>query len=200
MVKRLIVLSSLLLFATGAKAGVVIALEGNTQQASGDWIYDITLEQNTQMSAKDFFVIYDIPEISNVSWDPNNEAAGANIPDVAGWSTTEPGAGPVPANLLPNDSPSIANVLVTLQDGFGPITPRPQDVNGLLLGKLTVTTPPLAKGFIDYTSQTAQLSGSPLSVVSSVAGPVPEPSTFGMMGAGLAVVAAFALRRRRQDS
>jgi len=69
-----------------------------------------------------------------------------------------------------------------------------------LLGKLTVTTPPLAKGFIDYTSQTAQLSGSGLSVVSSVAGPVPEPSTFGMMGAGLAVVAGFALRRRRQAS
>jgi hypothetical protein len=199
MVKRLLVLSSLLLFATGARAGVVVALEGNTQQANGDWIYDITLEQNSQMSAKDFFVIYDIPEISNVSWDPNNEA-GAGIPDVAGWSVTEPAAGPVPANLLPIDLPGIANVLVTLQDGFGPFSPRPQDVNGLLVGKLTITTPPLAKGFIDYTSQTAQLSGSGLSVVSSVAGPVPEPSTFGMMGAGLAVVAAFALRRRRQAS
>jgi|SRR6478609_1172929 len=200
MVKRLLVLSSLLLFATGARAGVVVALEDNKQQANGDWIYDITLEQNTQMTAKDFFVIYDIPQISNASWDPNNEALGTGIPDVGGWSTTEPGAGPVPPNLLPNDSPSLANVLVTLQDGFGPITPRAQDVNGLLLGKLTVTTPPLAKGFIDYTSQTAQLSGSGLSVVSSVAGPVPEPSTFGMMGAGLAVVAGFALRRRRQAS
>ena len=85
MVKRLLVLSSLLLFATGARAGVVVALEDNKQQANGDWIYDITLEQNTQMTAKDFFVIYDIPQISNASWDPNNEALDAFTVKFAEW-------------------------------------------------------------------------------------------------------------------
>jgi len=34
------------------------------------------------------------------------------------------------------------------------------DPNGLLLGALTLTTPFAAQGFIDYASQTAQLSGS----------------------------------------
>jgi len=47
MVKRLLVLSTLLLFAASARAGVVVALD-NVSNVSGhfNWVYNVTLENS----------------------------------------------------------------------------------------------------------------------------------------------------------
>jgi len=196
MVKRLLGLSTLLLFAAGAEAGVVISLESKAPSGSGfNWVYDVTLERNSLMSQNDFFVIYDIPGLSNPLWAPNTSDANGNtgVPDINSWAVSQPPVGPVPPFLNPNDNPATPNVEVQLisNDTIAPRDPL-TDPNGLLLGKLTVTSPFSTEGIIDYTSQ-----GSALNVVASVPGPIPEPSTVGMMGAGLVAVSLFALRRRR---
>jgi hypothetical protein len=118
------------------------------------------------------------------------------VPDASKWSVATLASGPVPSFLHPIDNGSLPNVLVMLNDNTT-VTPRSKDVAGLLLGKLTVTSPVGNEGIIDYASQAAQLSGSELRVVGGVAGPVPEPSTVGMMVVGLAAAMGFALRRRR---
>src|SRR5215208_3731998 len=120
MVKRLLVLSTLLLFSAGAKAGVVIALESKTASAGGfDWAYSVTLERNSLMSQNNFFVIYDILGLSgNPVWTPNTSDANGNtnVPDITGWTVFQPLAGPVPAFLNPSDNPTIPNVEILLSD------------------------------------------------------------------------------------
>ena len=99
MVKRLLGLSTLLLFAAGAEAGVVISLESKAPSGSGfNWVYDVTLERNSLMSQNDFFVIYDIPGLSNPLWAPNTSDANGNtgVPDINSWAVSQPPVGPVP--------------------------------------------------------------------------------------------------------
>jgi hypothetical protein len=192
MVKRLLILGAMLCFASSAKAGVVVALEGNGP-VGNNWTYDVTLERGSVLTTAGFFVLYDIPGLtSGPIWTPNT---ADGVPGVSNWLISQPLSGPVPPNLLPNDTPGIPNVEVEYT-GLDSISPRalPDDPQGLLLGKLTLTTPITAQGFIDYTSQGA----GGLRVVGSVAGPIPEPSSIGMMGVGLATVLAVALRRRRR--
>jgi len=200
MVKRLLVLSTLLLFAASARAGVVVALD-NVSNVSGhfNWVYNVTLENNSQMSAEDYFVLYDIPGlITPPVWSPNVGTPPnlTGVPDITHWTVAETGTGPVPPNLLPKDG-SDPNAVVSLNPGEPLIAPRPQDTSGLLLGQLTVSSPFDTEGLINFTSQSAQSGGSPLYVIKLVAGPIPEPSTVGMMGAGLMAFVAVALRRRR---
>src|SRR5215213_9497818 len=110
MVKRLLGLSTLLLFAAGAEAGVVISLESKTPSGSAfNWVYDVTLERNSIMSQNDFFVIYDIPGLSNPIWAPNTSDINGptGVPDINSWSLLQPPAGPVPPFLSPNDNPAI---------------------------------------------------------------------------------------------
>ncbi len=84
--------------------------------------------------------------------------------------------------------------LLVKYTGAAPLTAA---TTSSLLGKLTVTTPIIAKGFIDYTSTAGNACG--FLVVSSTPGPaIPEPGTFALMAAGVAVVVAIGLRRRRQ--
>ena len=80
MVKRLLVLSTLLFFAASARAGVVVALDQVTPVSGHfDWIYNVTLENSSQMAPNDFFVIYDIPGLSNAAWVPNEIEAMAPL-------------------------------------------------------------------------------------------------------------------------
>ncbi len=200
MFKRLLAMSTLLLFSVGANAGIVVALDGTSATAGGfNWTYDVTLEPDSLMSRNNYFVLYDISGVTNPVWAPNTidpDGVVTGVPDASKWSVATLASGPVPPFLNPIDNGGLPNVLVTLADNTT-IMPRSKDVAGLLLGKLTVTSPVGNEGIIDYASQAAQLSGSELRVVGGVAGPVPEPSTVGMMVAGLAAAMGFALRRRR---
>jgi len=201
MAKRFLGFCALLLLSAGANAGIVIDLVSKTANANQfDWTYAVTLERDTLMAQNDFFVIYGIPGINNALWTPNTSDSHGQtgVPGPADWQVSEPLSGPVPSFLAPNDKPNIPNVEISL---LADTTIQARNVafdpNGLLLGTLTVTTPFGQNGIIDYTSISTQLSGSDLNVVHSVTGPIPEPSTVGMMGAGLLAVVAFALRKRR---
>src|SRR2546423_1413118 len=105
MVKRLLVLSTLLVFAAGAKAGVIVSFDHRTPAAGGfDWVYDVNLEPSARMSPTDFFVIYDIPGLTNAIWDPNDTDSGGNptgVPTVGSWSVTEQAVGPYPLFAKP---------------------------------------------------------------------------------------------------
>jgi hypothetical protein len=198
MLKRLLVLSTLLVCAAGARAGVIVTFDSRTQTATGfDWVYDVTLEPGARMSPNDFFVVYDIPGLTGATWDPNNTATNG-VPDVGDWQVDESAFGPFPLFAKLPDNPNFPNVLVTLQ-GVSPIVPiLGIDDNGKFLGQLTVSTPIGTQGLIDFSSLSAQASGTPLFDTGRIAGPIPEPSTVGMMGAGLVALVVVALRRRRQ--
>src|SRR5690348_13699951 len=119
MVKRLLVLGSLLVFAASARAGVVVSLD-QIANTSGhfDWIYDVTLENNSQMSTGDFFALYEIPGLlpNGINWNPNSgsDANGPTlVPPSAAWTVTEQPFGPVVPNLAPRDFGD-PNVQVTL--------------------------------------------------------------------------------------
>jgi len=203
MVKRLLVLGSLLVFAASARAGVVVSLD-QIANTSGhfDWIYDVTLENNSRMSTGDFFALYEIPGLlpNGITWNPNDgvDSGGqaTNVPPLADWTIEQRAFGPVVPNLTPRDFGD-PNVQITLSALNTTIEPRPQDVNGLLLGQLTLSSSIGIGRVINYTTKSAQGPDSNLFVIGRTAGPIPEPSTVGMMGAGLAAVLAVALRRRR---
>jgi len=200
MLKRLLLLCTLLICTAGARAGVIVNFDHKSQTATGfDWVYSVTLEPGAQMSPTDFFAIYDFVGLNGISWDP--DLTGTNpVPPLTDWLVTQEFDGPTALFAKPRDTLALPNAVVTLA-GTTVIVPTSDDKNGKHLGDLTLSTPIGQQGFLDFASISSQLSGSPLFSVSAlpgIPGPVPEPGTFGMMGAGLVAVVAVALRRRNR--
>jgi hypothetical protein len=200
MLKRLFPSALLLLSATAANATILIDLQSGSPTSDGaggfNWNYNVSLEPGAFITAGDSVALYDVPGLRGASF-----AKDAGVPGTGSFSTTTPATGPKPGFFNPTDT-AAPNAVLTF-DGPGNIT-APGGTSGpsLLLGTLTVDSDFGGAGAaLGYGSLTHKVGGSqgPLFAVSSVAGPVPEPSAYGFMAAGLAAVGTLALRRNRRN-
>jgi hypothetical protein len=203
MLMRLLVFGLLVVCAQGARAIVVTfdaaASSGNT------YVYNVTLEPGAFMRAdsdpasptQNAFTLYDFPGLVRATF-----AADPGLPLNAVVVST-PTTGFNPIGIAP-EAPDSALLNITVRLDSGPdIEPLKLDPlgNPVPLGTLTVIGPFAAPTkVIEFSGQAIQTDGDrPLGTWSTTVGPIPEPSTVGFMGAGLAAVVALALRRRRKQ-
>lgn len=196
MLKRSLLFGVLAVCAHASSAAVVQfdRVEGNT------WFYNITLDPGTFLQAGDAasteqngVTLYDFPGLVSASFDP------ATAFEDRTWVTTTPVVGFTPPKIRPIHDTSALNVNLRLAagDDIVPIDPAGGSV---VLGQLIVTSSTGATGpGVEFSGQSFQsVGGNPSGNWSFVEGPlIPEPSTFALMGGGLAAVVALALRRRR---
>jgi len=189
MLKRLLLAGLMLVCGEGARAAIIVTLDHVT---GFDWVYNVRLQSSAFMSEGDAFTVFDFPGLQNAVF-----TADAGVADRS-FSLTEAGTGFTPPFVVPTDLPQLQNVTVTLTGGDQIVPPPLGDP--ILLGQLTLTGLSAETGkSIDFTGLSAQQSGgTPVSNLSSIPAPVPEPTTLGFMGAGLLAVTALALRRRKR--
>jgi hypothetical protein len=199
MLKRYLLPAVLLLAAPAAHANILLSLQsgGPTSDGAGgfNWNYDVLLQPGAQMLPGDATALYDVSGFKSASFTVSTDPI-TNLPVTDDtFSVSNPALGPTPGFLNPTDTSALPNVVLTL-DGPHPVA-HPGSV--LNLGTLTVGSAFGTAANLDYGSLTHKTSTLPLYAISSVAGPVPEPSTYGFMGIGLAAIAAVALRRARRE-
>jgi|SwirhirootsSR3_FD_contig_111_1168698_length_1715_multi_4_in_0_out_0_2 hypothetical protein len=194
MLKRFLLPAAFLLAAPAVHANILLTPTGSpTPDGAGgfNWTYDAFLQPGARLVADDAFVLYDVAGLKTASF-----MVGPDVPATPpdSFNVTFPSLGPTPGFLNPTDTAGLSNVAVTLS---GPATiSHPGAV--LLLGTLTVDSTFGTAGNLDYGSLSHKTPTLPLFAFSSVAGPVPEPSTYGFMGIGLAAIAALGLRKTRR--
>jgi hypothetical protein len=195
MLKRFLLPAALLLGAPAAHANILLSLtSGPTSDGAGgfNWTYDALLQPGAKLTAGDAFALYDVAGLKTASFQ-----VGPDVPAIPpdAFTVSTPSTGPTPGFLNPTDTAALSNVAVTLS---GPATiAHPGEV--LLLGTLTIDTSIAQSGNLAYGSLSHKTVTSPLYAISTIAGPVPEPSTYGLMGIGLAAIAALAMRRTRRE-
>jgi hypothetical protein len=197
MLMRLLVFGLLVVCAQGARAIVVTF---DAAASSGDtYVYNVTLEPGAFMQAdsdpasltQNAFTLYDFPGLVSATFEkelglPLNE-----------FVVSTPTTGFNPIGIAPLVDTGLPNITVRLDSGPR-IEPDPEG-DPVSLGTLSVIGPVGAPTkVIEFSGQAIQNDGDTrLGNWSTTVGPIPEPSTVALMGAGLAVVAALALRRRR---
>jgi hypothetical protein len=207
MLKRLLVLATLFLSATGASAAVLLSLDAPPTETGGIWTYNYTarLQAGAVLRAPDasmsqpgdFFTLYDFSGLQQPVGS-GNFAAQTNAP-LGGpftFDVTSANTGNTPPSLLllPTDDPTIPNVTVTLT---GPKNIVPQGAN-VTLGTLTLTSTDGGLGGLEFASEFLQ-NGNPAGNKSKVLLlPIPEPSTYAFMGLGLLGVVTLAFRTRNR--
>jgi hypothetical protein len=195
MLKRFLLPAALLLAAPAVHANILLSLTGGpTSDGAGgfNWTYDAFLQPGAKLTAGDAVVLYDVVGLKTASF-----LVGPDVPAIPPDSldVTFPLLGPKPGFLSPTDSGVLPNVAVTLS---GPDTiAHPGEV--LLLGTLTVDSTFGTTGDLGYGSLSHKTATLPLFAISTVTGPVPEPATYGLMGIGLALVGALAMRNTRRQ-
>ncbi len=197
MLKRLMVTGLLVSCVSGAGAAIIVqppTISGN------DWNYEIDLDPGVFLKNDNFFTVYDFQGLQGTPvW----------TPDVAvnDWKVDEAGTGRDPNKIkIPNDDPTLLNVTVTYTGATQFPAPGTDRGTGLLkLGTLTLTGlvgEGAPQQLLTYGSNSSQNdSGALFGHSSATFGPtaVPEPSTVGLMVAGLAVVGTLVRRRIKQS-
>lgn len=200
MLKRFLFPAVFLVSASAANATILVNLQSGSPVSDGaggfNWTYDVLLEAGAFITAGDKFALYDVSGVKSASF---TKDAALVTPDT--FDLTTPATGPTLGFLGPTDSATIPNVVVTLN---GPANIAPGAVNGVVpslkLGTLTIDTSfgpgaTISSGSLTHAAGAVDQGFS----LTTVAGPVPEPSTYGFMGVGLATLAAFALRKSRRE-
>lgn len=194
MLKRFLLPAVLLLAAPAVHANILLGLQGGGPTSDGaggfNWNYDVLLQPGAQMLPGDATALYDVSGFKSASFAKGADQVEADVT----FTVAHQDLGPVPGFLNPKDTSALPNIVLTL-DGPHSVA-HPGSV--LNLGTLTVDSAFATAANLDYGSLTHK-SSNPLYAVSSVAGPVPEPSTYGFMGIGLAVIAALAMRKTRRE-
>jgi hypothetical protein len=209
MLKRLLVLATLFLSATGASAAVLLSLDAAPTESAGIWTYNYTarLQAGAVLRAPDasisqpgdFFTLYDFIGLQQPVGSGNFTAqTNAPLGGPFTFDVTSANTGNTPPSLLvlPMDDPTIPNVTVTLT---GPSNIVPQGAN-VTLGTLTLTSTDGGLGALAVASEFLQ-NGHPAGNLSSVdvsSVPIPEPSTYAFMGLGLLGVVTLAFRTRNR--
>jgi len=191
MLKRLVLVTLLAVCGSAARAAIVV---GPPQVTGNVWSYEVSLDPGVFIHNGDFFSVYDFNGLQNINW----------VPDVVptDWNVEPVGTVRLPHNLVPPDDPAVPNVTVTFTgtDDF----PLPDNQGGGSLIKLgTLELTGLSSGpstLIAFGSDTHQRGqNSIFGNFSFTSGPsvVPEPSTVGLLAAGLLVVGTLVRRRAR---
>jgi PEP-CTERM motif len=200
MLKRVLALAIMTLSATGANAAVLLSLQGTPTENGGvfTYVYEATLQAGAQLQPSDFFTVFDFIGLvepvssSNFVIDP---ALDSDPTTSFAFAVTSAPLGVTPPSTLvqPVDNPSIPNVTVTLLSGSDNIVPTG---NNVLLGTLSLSTPNAVGTTPSLTvgSEFRQVGTGGLETanISATVGPIPEPSTYALMGFGLLAAGAFA--------
>jgi hypothetical protein len=202
MVKRLFVLmATLALSATGARAAVLVDAVGTPTESGGIWTYvfEATLQASAVLEPEDFFTVYDfkgLGAVDNSSFVVDPALAGDPTKTFSFGVTSELlGENPPNLKLPAPDSAVVPNVTVSLLAGSDNIVPSGTNV---LLGTLTLTSTfgPGGRQFV--ASEFLDEQGLPAGNRHTVAGAIPEPSTYAFMSIGLLAVGALARRARNR--
>jgi hypothetical protein len=192
--KKVFVVSFIVVVAAVSSRGDIIPSFGGTSAGSGTntvWNYTINIASDQQVTAGDFFTIYDFGAfITGSSSQPANWTFSSSL-------LTTP-----PSGTNPPDNPALANLTWTYM-GATPISA------GTILGNFSVTlatpqfqqTPLTGAAFFAATATRAagQDAGSKISNVGQipVPVPVPEPTTLSLLVLAGAGSALRAIRRRK---
>lgn len=116
-----------------------------------------------------------------------------------GWTCTTQSLGYTPDNVVPTDNPNITNITWAYTSGA-----VISGVGGLInIGPFTAQSTSGIPILVSYTSRgvgnSGGTAGSITDNVGSVQGPAPtpEPATFGLLGAGLALLGAIRMKVNR---
>jgi hypothetical protein len=170
----------------------IIPSFGGTSPGSGTntvWNYTINITSGQQVTAGDFFTIYDFgPFIAGSNAQPTN------------WTFSSSLITPPPPNTNPPDNPTLANLTWTYT-GSTPI------VSGTNVGAFSVTqsttqfqeVPSLQSGFFAAMATRSDGGGTKISNVGQVPVPVPipEPTTLSLLALAGVGSALRAIRRRK---
>jgi len=209
MLKRLlVVLATLLLSATGARATVILSLHnGAPSESGGVWtyVYDATLQAGGRLQPTDFFTVYDfaglLGPVDDTSFDPDDNLASLGT---FSFGVDTAGSGPALPHYTLNFPPyaiadlaSVPNVTVSLLSGPDDIIPAGTNV---LLGTLTLTSSiGTTTDLLQVGTELRQIGPTGLEAGNKTfaIGPIPEPSTYAFMGVGLLTAGALARRAAR---
>lgn len=190
--KQMIISLGMLAMAGTASASITPVLVGSPTATGGGiyaYTYDATLATDEGIVAGDYFTLYDFAGFAGFGTVPVD------------WVPAAPLTGQTPAKTVPTDSASITNVTFTYT---GPAFNTSPPTSQHDLGTFVVFATGNSVVFHDFTSLTqlnhGPAAGTAVATIGSnavgVAGaPVPEPTTWLTMLAGLSLV-GVALRGR----
>lgn len=189
MIRKFVSAAALLLIASGASASITPTLNGAPLAIGGGqyaWTYNVILTPDQRLTRNSYFTIYDFNFLVGAGATPAN------------WTFSSSLLGTTPALTNPGDDAAIANVTFTYS---GPTVTPPNALTGVALGQFTV----IGTGnriVTDFFTSRARRNGGPQNNTifdtigfTSVAGAVPEPSTWAMLVAGFGMV-GFSMRKR----
>lgn len=172
--RKLLLLVSLGIACGGlASASVTASLDGGAPASLGSGLYRYTYSavlQSNVLEAGDYFVLYDF-----YGYQPGSMTA----PNASWMTDDSETTGPHPGAPV-NDSPAVVNLLWVYQGANVSAVAAP-----VMLGKFSADSSSGHVGKLPFAGIT---DGGNFDFLDTAAGPIPEPSTIGLLGAGLAAV------------
>ena len=176
---------------TVARGDIIPTFTGTSPSGNNTaWSYQIDITTNAEVTAGDFFTIYDFGSF----------VAGSNI-QPAGWTFSTSFLGPTPSGVIPPDDPALANLTWTYTGSTIPTTSGIGPFSVSIAGVQLELQTRLSYFAGQATNTTSGNAGSKLNNVGRVTVPVPvpvpEPATLSLLAVGAGASVLRALRRRK---